>query len=494
MIVGTVARKELLDQLSSPKFVFLFSVSTALILLSLYTGSASYRAARDDYQATEQLARRELEAREDYNEIARTGMKVARAPMPLSSFVGGTSSALGRSATVRPQQEPVFAPPAVAETPVLAVLGELDLGVVVRVFLSLFVLLLTYDAIAGEKEAGTLKAVLANPVPRAQLLLGKTLGLFGTLLVAVAVPAILGLLVMKIGFRIELTSGDWARLGMMGVTSALYLLAMFATGLFVSSATSRSSVAFLVLLLVWVTFVEVLPKVAPMVAARFRPAPSFASVQSDRERLQRENQRAVMASMSTAFQAANFNSPPASAAEASARQANLDAIMRRGRDSLTADLQTKVSALEEAQRNRKDAFTRLALTVARISPAEALSHAAATLAGTDFEMQRNWFNDLVAYRGELERFFKGKNVEFGNMVFRVRTGGPPGAGGGNGVFFGGQPTVEKVELGDFPKFNARSESLGRSLQRAAPDLVILSLYAAIALMLAFANFMRYDVR
>src|SRR5262245_17172292 len=137
MIVATVARKELLDQLSSPKFVFLFTVSTALILLSLYTGSAGYTNARNDYQATDQLSRRELEAREDYGEIARQGVKVARAPAPLSSFVAGTSSALGRSATVRPQAEPAFAPPAIAETPVLAILGELDFGVVVRVFLSL---------------------------------------------------------------------------------------------------------------------------------------------------------------------------------------------------------------------------------------------------------------------------------------------------------------------------------------------------------------------
>ena len=493
MIIRTVARKELLDQLSSPKFVFLFAVSTVLILLSLYTGSASYVAARSDYQATDQLARRELEAREDYNEISRQGVKIARAPAPLSSVVSGTSSALGRSATVRPQAEPVFAPPAIAETPILAVLGELDFAVVVRVFLSLFVLLLTYDAIAGEKEAGTLKAVLANPVPRAQLLLGKTLGLFGTLLVAVAVPAILGLLVMKLGFRIELAAADWARLLSIGLVSALYLLAIFATGLFVSSATSRSSVAFLVLLLVWATFVEVLPKIAPMVAARFRPAPSFATVQSDRERLQREFQRGMMSGMQTAMQASNADAPPASAAEAEARQVRLDALLKRGRDSLNADLQTKLSAVEEAQRNRKDAFTSLALLVARISPAEALNHSVATLAGTDFEMQRNWFNDLIAYRGQVERFFSDKNVEIGNMVFRVRLGPGPGAGGGGGAQFG-QPTAQRMELGDFPRFTARPESLGKSLQRAAPDLLILGLYAAVALMLAFANFMRYDVR
>lgn len=127
-------------------------------------------------------------------------------------------------------------------------LGELDFSVVARVFLSLFVLLLTYNAVAGEKESGTLKAVLANPGPRAQLLLGKMLGLFGTLLAATAIPAILGLLIMKVGFRIELSAGDWARICAVALACGLYLLAILAVGVLVSTLTARSAVAFLVLL------------------------------------------------------------------------------------------------------------------------------------------------------------------------------------------------------------------------------------------------------
>ena len=157
-------------------------------------------------------------------------------------------------------------PPPIADTPVLAVLGQLDFNVVARVFLSLFVLLLTYGAVAGEKEAGTLKAVLANPVPRTQVLLGKALGLFGTLLAAVLVPTLLGLLVMKVGFGIAFGGAGWARLAGIGVTTGLYLLAVFAVGLLVSTLTTRSNVALLALLLIWVAFVEVVPKASPMLA------------------------------------------------------------------------------------------------------------------------------------------------------------------------------------------------------------------------------------
>jgi len=124
-VVGIIAKRELLDQVSSPKFVFLFIVSALLIVFSLYTGSASYVGARDELRSTETLSRREIENRQNYNELAQFGVKVGRPPSPLSSVAAGVSSALGRSARVRPGQQPDIAPPPVADQPVIAVLGEL---------------------------------------------------------------------------------------------------------------------------------------------------------------------------------------------------------------------------------------------------------------------------------------------------------------------------------------------------------------------------------
>ena len=44
---------------------------------------------------------------------------------------------------------------------------------VVQVVLGLFALLLCYDAICGEKEAGTLSLLASFPLPRSRLLIGK---------------------------------------------------------------------------------------------------------------------------------------------------------------------------------------------------------------------------------------------------------------------------------------------------------------------------------
>jgi ABC-type transport system involved in multi-copper enzyme maturation permease subunit len=497
-VIRVLALKELLDQVSSVKFIFLFAVSTVLIVLSLYTGSAAYVAARAEHRATEALARRETENRQDYGELTRFGVKVARPPGALSAVAAGVEPALGRSARVRPQGEPEFSPPPVAETPVLAVLGQLDLNAVVRVFLSLFALLLTYDAVAGEKESGTLKAVLSNPVPRTQLLLGKALGLFGTLLVATLVPALLGLLVMKVGFRIELDAGDWTRIASIGATFGLYLLAVFATGLLVSTLTTRSSVAFLVLLLFWVGSVEVVPKLSPMVAGRLRPVPDFASLQSDRDRIQNEFQQAQFRVMQTAFQAAQITAPAASPDDFDARQRMIDSIVRRGRDSLQQDIQARTAQLDEGYRNRQNAFTRLAVFLARFSPAVAMSHAVEVLSGTDFEADRRWRANLLAYREDLRGYLKAKGVDTEPFGMRIafRTESQSTGGGRRDQTFTIGPRAEqaRLDLAGFPTFAPRREGLGQALGRIAPDLLVLGLYTTVALLLAFGRFLRYDVR
>jgi ABC-type transport system involved in multi-copper enzyme maturation permease subunit len=497
-MIRTIAAKEMLDQVSSPKFVFLFVVATVLIILSLYTGSAAYVGARSEQQATEALARRELENRRNYFEVAQFGVKVAREPAPLSAVAVGVSSALGRSARVRPEQQPEFAPPPLADTPVIAVLGELDFGVVVRVFLSLFVLLLTYGAIAGERESGTLKAVLANPVPRSQLLLGKMLGLFGTFLMATAVPAVIGILIMKVGFGIELGAGEWVRLLGILLASGLYLLAIFALGILVSTSTSRSAVAFLALLLVWVAFVEVIPKASPMLAGQLRPAPSYASLQSERDRLQGEFQRSMFSVMSSAFARGGMGDGDVSEQEAERRQAVLDSIMNRGRDSLQQELNAKLAAVDEDYRNRQDAMTRLALFLSRLSPAAAMSHSVETMAGTDFEMHRRWRDQLLAYRGQLEAFLREKGVTFGGFRIAIRTASSTTSSAGRTenrtIRIGGPDDETALDLSAMPQFTPQRESVAAAFARAAPDLVVMALWAALALLVAFARFMKYDVR
>ena len=56
-----IIRKEMLDNISSPKFVFTFLLCTILILLSVYTGVNNYRAELREYNAAVALNKKNLE-------------------------------------------------------------------------------------------------------------------------------------------------------------------------------------------------------------------------------------------------------------------------------------------------------------------------------------------------------------------------------------------------------------------------------------------------
>ena len=55
---------------------------------------------------------------------------------------------------------------------------KIDWAFVIGYVLSLIALLFTFDSVAGEREHGTLRLMLANPIPRHTVLIGKFLGAF----------------------------------------------------------------------------------------------------------------------------------------------------------------------------------------------------------------------------------------------------------------------------------------------------------------------------
>ncbi|MCJ7582321.1 MAG: ABC transporter permease, partial [Candidatus Aminicenantes bacterium] len=257
-----IITKEIQDTIMSPKFVFTFLLCTILILISVYTGINNYQADQKEHSAAVALNRKNLDSQASYQTLAGVGVKINREPQVLSTIVSGVQEAVGRQATVNIAFDPNLVDSKYSSNPIFAVFGALDLTFIVKIVLSLFAILFTYDAIVGEKERGTLKLALSNKVPRDRLILGKAIGGFVSLLIPLVIPMVLGLIILMIYPNISLSGQDWGRLGLIFLMFLLYLSVFFTLGLFVSSRTSRSSTSFLVLLFIWVTFVTIIPKAA----------------------------------------------------------------------------------------------------------------------------------------------------------------------------------------------------------------------------------------
>jgi len=173
-----IIKKEIQDTIMSPRFVFTFLLCTILILLAVYTGINNYQAELKEHSAAVALNKKNLESQQGYGQLAGLGTKINRKPQVLSTIVSGIWEAVGRVASVNIAYDPNMTESKYSSNPIFAVFGPLDLSFIVKIVLSLFAILFTYDAIVGEKEKGTLKLALSNKVPRDRLILGKAIGGF----------------------------------------------------------------------------------------------------------------------------------------------------------------------------------------------------------------------------------------------------------------------------------------------------------------------------
>ncbi|OGG55487.1 MAG: hypothetical protein A3F84_18750 [Candidatus Handelsmanbacteria bacterium RIFCSPLOWO2_12_FULL_64_10] len=286
---GHLIRKEILDQILSLRFMVLSIIGVLSIWLSLYDGYAYYQARLRDHRLAQAMTSDRLSQIKDagWSELQYVGFEEHKPPTPMSIFIRGLDPTLGRSISNAgsnvsgPEVRHLRWSPAEAE-PILGMFPPLDLGLVVQVVISLFVLLLSYDAVCGEKEGGTLRLTASFPVPRHRLLLGKLVGVLVPALAAFGLPLLLGIAVILALPEVKITDLEWMRLTLIFGAFGLYLSAFVCAGLLASCLTHRPATSFVLLLAFWVATVVVIPRLGLIAAEAFRPAPTLREQYQER--------------------------------------------------------------------------------------------------------------------------------------------------------------------------------------------------------------------
>ncbi len=464
-----IIRKEILDNITSPKFVFTFLLCAVLILLSVYTGTANYSADKKEYTAAVALNRKNMENQPNYTSLAGIGIRINRPPQALGTVVNGIQEDVGRVASINIASDPNLVDSKYGSNPVFAVFGSLDLMFIVKIVLSLFAILFTYDAIVGEKEKGTLKLALSNDVPRDRLILGKAIGGYISLLIPLLIPLLLGLVMLLVAPGLALSGGDWGRLLIIFLMFFLYLSVFFSMGLFVSARTSRSSTSLLVLLFLWVVIVMVIPKVAVITAGRMRPIPSVHEITSKKDAFLQQ----VQAEGQTGVQDWMKKNAADAAKDVKAYQAKFKQFIQDYQQELTSKIDVNNAALERDYQLKMKAQQTLAVNLSRISPASALTFGSMTMARTGVDEYDRFLASVRAYKPIYTKWLNSKlgqsiNFDTGEQV--------------------------KIKIDDMPQHSMEPEGLGKSLARTMPDLLLMVVMIIIFFVGAYVSFLRYDVR
>ncbi len=462
-----IIKKEIREAIAGPRFIFTFLLCTILILLSVFTGIATYRNDLKEYSAAAALNQKNREsARTDYD-FATLGVKIDRPPQVLSSIVSGVSEAAGRAAKVDYTYDPSLTESKYESNPIHSVFGTLDLAFIVKIVLSLLAILYTYDLVVGEKERGTLKLMLANQLPRDRLLIGKVLGGYISLVVSLVIPLILGLLVLLVYPDVSLSSEDWLRVLVIFSIFFLYLSTFFALGLFVSSRVQKSSSGFLTLLIIWVAFVMVVPKISVLAAAQIHPIPAVQEITAEKDafliQIQAENARrnrewGEQHAMNNTNYVEEFTK-----------------WMADSQQWLSSQIDSYNAALDRDYELRKRSQDALAINLSRLSPASALTFSTMSLARTGLDESYRFLASVRAFKADLAKWI---NDEFMKHFKYDRARWD-------------RPLFSRTEL---PQHKFEPEPLNKSLARALPDIGLMLVLTVVFFACAYVSFLKYDVR
>jgi ABC-type transport system involved in multi-copper enzyme maturation permease subunit len=316
--------------------------------------------------------------------------------------------------------------------------------------------LLTYDAISGERESGTLKLILSNPISRSGLLLGKLFGSISVLFIAIGFGWIISLLILA-AMGIPFWNDPFSVL-MIPILSLLYLLLFVSLGLLISSLFRTSSSSLVVLLMIWAVFVVIMPGISALRYKRIKL--DFETMRAMMERTVAELNSRYRDRMSRLPEIANLNNRET----ANFWREYVKELERMVEKEADKRLDKIFSSMEHARR------------WARLSPAMLYRYSVEALAGTGFPRYKEFVMNVRGYMRDRTSYLKRVDAEDPESphVLRVK---------------GGMSKKEVV----IPIFTDRHSALW-AMKESAWDVGIIAALVVLVFLLSYLSFMRADVR
>ena len=292
MMLTTLIRRELLDNLMTFRFaaaafiMLLLVVANTVVLIKDYDRRlASYNVAVKSNHD------RLLESRT----YSSGSFEVVRPPNLLSIFNAGLDKRLSNEIFVSYGFVPTLWDGQVhgSTNPLLNLFSSIDIVFIFEVVLSLMSLIFAYDALAGERERGTLRLVLTHPVSRAKILLAKYMSAMICLLVPLLISLLLVVILLTTSTIVSLKVDDFLRIGGIVLSSIAYLSVFYLIGMLISAVTRRTGTALMLAMFVWGFWVLVYPNVilvmiTPAQPSQERLASAFNQIEQIWDEFERE--------------------------------------------------------------------------------------------------------------------------------------------------------------------------------------------------------------
>ncbi|MBZ5497571.1 MAG: ABC transporter permease [Acidobacteriia bacterium] len=461
--------KEMRDQLLSLRLMLSFLLVLLLMVANALLFQAGNKQKLADYSRDVSLnlaalARRASSGFPLFQAFSFSDQLIYRRPNPLGFVAEGHDKDLPNVFQVNAfrLRAPEFN---LRGNPLLWRFDNLDWAFIVTVLLSFAAIVLVYDGINGEKQRGTLRLMMSQPVSRATILLGKYFSAAIVLIIPLMAGILLDMLILGLGGSVQFEAGFVWRLTISFVLSVIYISLFVLLGLFLSARSKTPVISLVSGLLIWVFLVIVIPAGGNLTARGFVRLPT-------EDRVQEEAQRAWGEAVE------NYNQ----------RHPHPDNWIMSGRWSPGEPLLRAFEADQawgrvfQAYQDSKISQIKLGLKIAAFSPAALLTETLERTVESGIPHYENFLKSARRYQIELASYLDSK--------FPLDKTYPLKRDQATDRVLGGM----QVDFASIPKFEDRpapaSEMAAPLLQNAA----ILTLINLILFTAAFVSFLRYDVR
>ncbi len=497
-------KREILAHLITFRFVVAVITCLLLVVITTLIRIDDYEKRLAGYNTARNANREELLSTRTYSLLMP---KVDRPPNPLSIFNAGMDNRLGNTLRIYYTNVPVLWDAQTHSSGNIFIdhFYRIDLIFIFQFVLSLLALLFAYDAIAGERETGTMRLTMSHSVRRGSILTAKYLGAMTCLILPLIMSFIIALIwIVSIG-SIVFSGEDFLRIAGILLTSIIYLSAIYLVGLFISTSVHRTATALMISLFVWVVLVLVYPSLSVSVVDQLikpqgsRIDSSYDAMRQIRLAVNKEEVE-YLNNDQIEGESDRFNLDGALTRGLHVGIGNKRTLMRidfKGYDwqhissesekfiphairyhqfltPLCLDAAEKMGLIRlptlEQLRFRR---ARIARNLLRLSPAAMYNLATQAWAGTDLYGVEDFFQTARQYRRTLVNYFYDKDAFSSRQWFASDKGA--------------------IDLDDLPRFVYQRADLWTNASRALPDLQLLLLLNVALFLLTFAIFVRQEI-
>jgi len=452
----TILRRELQETFTGSTFLSTLVVLTILVPLSAYIQARHYQRMVEDYAL-----------RQSIHQTQNSSQTIAliRPLPPLLPFFNGAYDSLSDEFRLRNDSATANTPSGDL-MPLDALFPKIDLSFIVGVLMTLLTILLAHGIIAGDREQGGLKLILAGPIQRRAVLAAKLTGVILPMAVILIYVVSLYATVVAVssGGTVDVSAANLGALASFTLVALIVLMVIASLGVAISASVRRSSVSLFVCASIWIAAILIWPSLGPYIASSLKTVSTLEAAQ--REIALKEKELILEELVEHRRTAADLKAQKIGVEYAWQRYLEL---RRRWIERRNGEIGRLVSERKQQVRDQQALARRISL----FSPYAAFTEVLGSLCGTGLESYDEFHAMVERYR---QQEFIPKGFD---LLSRQR------------------PWLKAVnpDAGlQLRPLQAHSPALSRRLAAAAWPLSILIAEMIVLMIVGALGFERYDVR